>query len=166
MEWSVSSGNSRYKPTLEDRDGSIHVSSMSRDGMEVHPPDAAISADSQQGRLSVEVDGNQMIAHVARDGDSWWINIDGRAHVVNLLEQGSGSASKDEGALTAPMPGTILDLMVKEGQRVREGQALMVLEAMKMEHRITSPKSGEITRLHYGKGDRVDMGSVLVEIGD
>lgn len=166
MEWSASSGNSRYKPTLEDRDGSIHVSSMSRDGIEVPPPDVAISADSQEGRLLVEVDGNQMIAHVARVGDSWWVHIDGRAHVVNLHEQGSGGASIDEGALTAPMPGTILDLMVKVGQRVREGQALMVLEAMKMEHRITSPKSGEITRLHYGKGDRVDMGSVLVEIGD
>ena len=43
---------------------------------------------------------------------------------------------------------------------------MMVLEAMKMEHRIKSPKAGEVTKLHYQQGERVDMGSVLAEIGD
>ena len=92
--------------------------------------------------------------------------MDGRAHLVHIHEKGSRNAIKDDGALTAPMPGTILQLMVKEGQRVREGQDLMVLEAMKMEHRIKSPKAGEVTKLHYQQGERVDMGSVLAEIGD
>ena len=92
--------------------------------------------------------------------------MDGRAHLVHIHEKGSGNAIKDDGALTAPRPGTILQLMVKEGQRVREGQDLMVLEAMKMEHRIKSPKAGEVTKLHYQQGERVDMGSVLAEIGD
>jgi len=49
---------------------------------------------------------------------------------------------------------------------VRKGQTLVVLEAMKMEHRIQAPKAGEVTNLHFSEGDRVDMGEILVEIGD
>ena len=64
------------------------------------------------------------------------------------------------------MPGTILEVHVKEGQRVREGQTLLVMEAMKMEHRIQAPKAGEIVSLNFSQGDRVDMGATLVELGD
>ena len=68
--------------------------------------------------------------------------------------------------MSAPMPCTIIEILVKNGQRVREGQHLMTLEAMKMEHKILAPKPGEITKVHFSEGDRVDMGSSLVEIGD
>jgi biotin carboxyl carrier protein len=57
-------------------------------------------------------------------------------------------------------------MLVKQGQRVREGQTLLVMEAMKMEHRIQAPEAGEVTKVHYEQGERVDMGSVLIEIGD
>ena len=93
------------------------------------------------------------------------MHIDGRAHEVTLHEQGS-SSSADEGSLKAPMPGTVLQVMAKVGQRVREGQHLMTLEAMKMEHKVVAPKAGEITKVNYSEGERVDMGSALVEIGD
>ena len=56
--------------------------------------------------------------------------------------------------------------MVREGQRVREGQPLMTMEAMKMEHRILAPKAGEVISINFNQGERVDMGSVLVELGD
>jgi len=81
---------------------------------------------------------------------------------------GGGSAGTEpaEGSLSAPMPGTVLEVHVKEGQRVRKGQTLVVLEAMKMEHRIQAPKAGEVTKLHFSEGDRVDMGEILVQIGD
>jgi biotin carboxyl carrier protein len=57
-------------------------------------------------------------------------------------------------------------MLVKQGQRVREGQTLLVMEAMKMEHRIQAPKAGEVTKVYYEQGERVDMGSVLIEIGE
>jgi biotin carboxyl carrier protein len=64
------------------------------------------------------------------------------------------------------MPGTIIEILVKEGQRVRKGQDLMVMEAMKMEHKIQSPKDGEVISISHKIGQRVDMGAILVEIGD
>ena len=62
------------------------------------------------------------------------------------------------------MPGTILEVHAKAGQRVREGQTLLVMEAMKMEHRIQAPKAGEVLSVNFAEGDRVDMGATLVEL--
>jgi propionyl-CoA carboxylase alpha chain len=64
------------------------------------------------------------------------------------------------------MPGTIIEILVKAGQRVREGQILMTMEAMKMEHKIQAPKAGEIVSINHKVGQRVDMGSILIEIGE
>ena len=166
MEWSVvSDGPGRYKPTLQNRDGTVSVASMTRDGTEVQLPEVSIEKEGKPARAIVTIDGSRRIAHVARSGDTWWVHIDGRAHEVTLHEQGS-SSSADEGSLKAPMPGTVLQVLAKVGQRVREGQHLMTLEAMKMEHKVVAPKAGEITKVNYSEGERVDMGSALVEIGD
>jgi|TARA_B110000014_G_scaffold65080_1_gene44365 biotin carboxyl carrier protein len=165
MEWSVPDEPERYKASLQEAEGSVSVTSLTRDGTEVHIPETSVEAEGRPGRVMVKVDGVTKLAHIARSGDTWWVHIDGRAHEVAFHEQGS-RAPANEGSLKAPMPGTVLQVMAKEGQRVREGQHLMTLEAMKMEHKILAPKPGGITKIHFSEGDRVDMGSSLVEIGD
>ena len=62
------------------------------------------------------------------------------------------------------MPGVILDLKVKEGDMVTVGQAVVVLEAMKMENEIVSEFAGKVTSIKVKKGDNVDTDAVLVEI--
>ena len=165
MEWSVSDGPGRYKPTLQERDGSVSATSMTIDGKDVEMPQVSVESEGKPGRAIVTIEGSRRVAHVARSGDTWWVHIDGRAHEVTLHEQGS-SSSADEGGLKAPMPGTVLEVLVKVGQRVREGQHLMTLEAMKMEHKVVAPKAGEITKVNYSEGERVDMGSEIAEISD
>jgi len=166
MEWSIAESSTRYAAKLSDSEGSMILSGFTADGQERTHGEISITRDVQANRLLVEIDGSAHITHVAKVGDDWWIHLDGRIHVVTGHEPGSSSDSTGEGGLNAPMPGTILEVHVKEGQRVREGQTLLVMEAMKMEHRIQAPKAGEVVALKFSEGDRVDMGATLVELSD
>ena len=67
-------------------------------------------------------------------------------------------------AVTAPMPGTILKVNVQNGQAVKEGDLLCVLEAMKMENEIMAPKTGTVAQVVTSKGASVSTGDVLVVI--
>lgn len=67
--------------------------------------------------------------------------------------------------VTAPMPGTILDLKCAEGSAVKKGDVLLILEAMKMENEIVSPTDGSVKQIAAAKGASVSSGDVLVVIG-
>lgn len=166
MDWKISEIDEIFSIDLAERDGLITVSSINSDGQNIESPELIISKLDDRSRVSVEIDGKLRFAHVAKVGDKWWIHFDGDIFTISELEKGAKSSDNIEGGLTAPMPGTVLDVMVREGQRVREGQPLMTMEAMKMEHRIVAPRAGEVISINFTQGERVDMGSVLVELGD
>ena len=67
-------------------------------------------------------------------------------------------------AVNAPMPGTILKVNVQNGQAVKEGDVLVVLEAMKMENEIMAPKAGTVSQVLVSKGSSVDTGAPLIVI--
>ncbi len=67
--------------------------------------------------------------------------------------------------VTSPMPGTILKVNVTQGQTVKEGEVLCILEAMKMENEIMAPCNGTVTQVLVAKGASVDTGAPLVVIG-
>jgi len=66
------------------------------------------------------------------------------------------------GTLDAPMPGTIIEVLVKEGDTVERGAPLLVLEAMKMEHTIAAPAAGTVKAVRFGKGEQVREGMQLI----
>jgi methylmalonyl-CoA carboxyltransferase small subunit len=69
-------------------------------------------------------------------------------------------------ALTAPMSGTVVKVLVEAGAEVKSGETMFVLEAMKMETEVTAPKDGKVKSIEVGVGDAVQSGQVLIEWDD
>ena len=74
------------------------------------------------------------------------------------------SATAAVGGLTTPLPGVVVSVPVAVGSKVRAGDVLMVIEAMKMEHAITAPHAGTVKAIHFARGERVPEGSELLEV--
>ena len=73
-------------------------------------------------------------------------------------------SGKGEGAITAPMPGLVVAIKVKPGDTVQAGQALLVMEAMKMENAITASYNGTVTKIYVREGDTISEGDLLVDV--
>jgi 3-methylcrotonyl-CoA carboxylase alpha subunit len=82
---------------------------------------------------------------------------------IDLLAH-AGDAQAEGGRLTAPMPGKVLSFAVKAGDKVSKGQALAVMEAMKMEHTIAAPADGTVAELLFAPGDQVAEGAELLKL--
>ncbi|MBE1535462.1 acetyl/propionyl/methylcrotonyl-CoA carboxylase subunit alpha [Actinomadura algeriensis] len=111
--------------------------------------------------------GRTITFAAARDGDTLWLGREGRAwalaeHVA--AEGGAAAAGAGDGVLRSPMPGTVLAVKAAEGDEVAEGQALVVVEAMKMEHTVTAPLAGVVAKLPVRAGAQVALDAVLAVI--
>ncbi|SCK40975.1 3-methylcrotonyl-CoA carboxylase alpha subunit [Variovorax sp. HW608] len=108
-------------------------------------------------RHTLNVYEDQSTAHVfAADGATRITAIDRLAH--------AGDTHAEGGRLTAPMPGKVVSFAVKAGDKVSRGQALAVMEAMKMEHTIAAPADGTVEELLFAPGDQVTEGAELLRI--
>ena len=77
----------------------------------------------------------------------------------------ASSAEASADAIVSPLPGTILSIRANAGTAVKEGDVVLIIEAMKMENEITAPKAGTVTKVYVNAGVLVDTGAPLFEIG-
>ncbi len=108
-------------------------------------------------RLVSRVDWQDETAHVFTPRGA------ARLRLIDRLAH-AGDAASEGGRLTAPMPGKVVSFFVKAGDPVRSGQALAVMEAMKMEHTIAAPADGVVAELLYAPGDQVGEGAELLRL--
>ena len=124
------------------------------EGNELH-----VSFAEQTARVQVflEAQAHEEVAHVfAPQGATRITVVDALAHAGDTQEAG--------GRLTAPMPGKVVSFAVAAGDKVKAGQPLAVMEAMKMEHTIAAPADGEVLELLYAPGDQVTEGAELLKL--
>ena len=113
----------------------------------------------------VEHGAHRRVARVAVGGDRHWVQLDGALLV--LVEQPrfpDARARAVDGGLVAPMPGKVVKVLAAAGDAVAAGAALVVLEAMKMEHTVRAPAAGTLRALHVAVGDQVDGDQLLAVV--
>ena len=114
-------------------------------------------------RWLVDIDGTREPVSVVAQGGRLTLFRSGRRSAFALHDPGAVSGGLEmAGGLTAPMPGRIVSVLVEPGESVREGQAVLVLEAMKMEHTLTAPADGTVEEVRFAPGDLVDEATELV----
>ena len=117
-----------------------------------------------EGDLAVELDGVRARLAVLRQGDEVTVVGDDGSWRLLYIDPLAPKAAEEAagGRLGAPMPGKVAQVLAAAGAQVKRGQALMVLEAMKMEHTITAPADGTVERVNYAAGDLVEEGAELI----
>ena len=129
------------------------------------------SIEGQEHKLFVsghalEVDGHRFSVVVAFRDEEWWVHTPTGTHrFVAVPRHPVPRTAGGNGSLTAPMPGSVVEVLVKVGQQVKRGEALLKLEAMKMEQVIAAPEDGLVEAIHYRSGDQVEAGARLVTLG-
>jgi geranyl-CoA carboxylase alpha subunit len=145
---------------LREREGGYRVNDGGRDyRFEIEE----IEAEAVRFRNGVVIER----AEYWRDGDRLWFLHRGVTHVVRdrtLAAPEAAAASGGDGKVRAAMNGRVVAVLVKQGERVTAGQAVMTLEAMKMEHVHRAGIAGTVTAIDVAEGEQVAMGKVVVEI--
>ena len=135
----------------------VEVDGQPVPGIEVHH----VKGD----RLGLLVNGHLRSFTVHRVGEV--VHVDGPTGYIQLRELprfAATSIDEEAGSLHAPMPGKVIKVLVAEGETVAEGQALVVLEAMKMEHSLRAPHGGIVKDIRAGEGEQVAAGQILVVV--
>ena len=114
------------------------------------------------------IDGQPTRAYVARDGRDFRVTVQGRTFLIAAAGGGKrgravGGASDPPGKITAPLAGVLIEARVAVGDPIEAGQAVLVIEAMKMQNEIQAPLGGTVTAIHFAAGDRVEKGGVVLE---
>lgn len=141
-------------------------------------PDGVLAADERSSvlvrlldrsreRVALEVDGVRRVVQIRSDGQTTVTSTAAGTRVWSTPPRFvEHDADEAIGGLHSPLPGTVIAVNVRPGDQVTAGQVLMVVEAMKMEHRIVAAGDGTVGAVHFGVGDRVDSGDVLITLDD
>ncbi|MFI5932437.1 biotin carboxylase N-terminal domain-containing protein [Actinoplanes sp. NPDC051494] len=125
-----------------------------------HPPTAVVHADGS--RVDLDVNGIRLTLKVHRVGDVSYVDSpEGSVTLRELSRFPLPAPEATEGSLIAPLPGAVRRVLVVPGQRVRAGELLLTLEAMKLEHPVHAPSAGVVASLPVHPGAEVDTGELL-----
>ena len=166
MPYLVTVGKIEYKVSVKELDA---------DKFEVMIDDKSYIVDtklSEESVYSLIVNGKSYevdleykdgVYNVLTDGDLFKINVIDELK-KKMLERRGGGAAEGKQVIKSEMPGAIVDVKVKVGDKVKEGDVLLILEAMKMQNEIRSPKDGEVKEVFVKPGDNVEADAKLVVI--
>lgn len=147
-------GGTQYRLTLNDKTYTVD----------------ALTLD--HGAVSLLVDGHSFPVEFEENGDEVGVLVRGQVTQVDVADErrlrlragSAGFTAEGKQLISAPMPGKVVKVLVKLGDEVKEGQGLVIVEAMKMENELKSPKAGKVTELFAKEGTTVENNAKLVVV--
>lgn len=119
-----------------------------------------------KGAYTLDLDGTRVALRIAVGEEATFVHLNGRAYEIGrtdpsqTLGEAGGGAAQDQ--MVAPMPGVVVSVSVAAGDSVTEGQALMVIESMKLETTLSAPRDGVISEVNYATGDSFGGKEILL----
>ena len=143
-----------------------HEVAIERDGAIFRTGEHAIEIVAMRAEeLEARVDGRIHVIPFVLQGTTIHFAFDGDIYFADVTDKGARAKARHrEQTTSAPMPGVVLKLLVKQGDAVTKGQPVLILEAMKMEHQIVAPKDGTVDAINCAEGELVQPGVELVKI--
>lgn len=161
----------KYFAKIEGVEYQIEILSDKRVVINGEPYEFDFQGLRQHLSYSLLLEGKSFEINIYQDNGVWEVLLRGNQYSVQVedererrLRMATGQASKQEGMiiLQAPMPGLVIEIPVKEGQKVDKGDVLLVLESMKMQNELTAPQAGRITRIQAKVNAHVERKQVLL----
>jgi biotin carboxyl carrier protein len=162
----------KYTTTIDGKEFSVDVI----DEKHVQINDQIIEVDfeavSGQPVYSLIIGGRSYEAYIYPDDKEWQVLLHGRLYQASVEDEreqrlraaGTKVVLTGEFQLKAPMPGLVVSVLVEEGQAVKQGQVLLVLESMKMQNELKAPRDGTIAKVRVKPGDTVEQKQLMLSL--
>lgn len=119
----------------------------------------------RESGIDIEIDGQRFFSKVTKNNETVVVHMPWGDAVLEILPRFVMPGSEVQaGGLIAPMPGKVIDLKVKVGSKVKKGETLVILEAMKMEHQVKASEDGKVSKLLIRKDDQLENGALLMVV--
>jgi len=162
----------KYTTTIDGKEFSVDVI----DEKHVQINDQIIEVDfeavSGQPVYSLIIGGRSYEAYIYPDDKEWQVLLHGRLYQASVEDEreqrlraaGTKVVLTGEFQLKAPMPGLVVSVLVEEGQAVKQGQVLLVLESMKMQNELKAPRDGTVAKVRVKPGDTVEQKQLMLSL--
>src|SRR5215510_14202110 len=163
----------RYITTVEDKQYLVEIIDEKHVSVDGKIYNVDFESVSGQPVFSLIVDGKSHEAYVQEGDEIWQVLMRGQLYPVKVEDErekrlraaaGGGVAESGEYHLKAPMPGLVVTIPVEEGQEVKKGQVLLILESMKMQNELKSPRDGKVNRIKVKVGESVEQRQTLLSV--
>ncbi|MBI4761452.1 MAG: biotin/lipoyl-containing protein [Chloroflexota bacterium] len=163
----------RYITTVGEREFLVEIIDEHHVSIDGKTYEVDFVSVSGQPVYSLIVDGKSHEAYVNESDEGWQVLLRGRLYPVKVEDErekrlraaaGGGVAETGEFHLKAPMPGLVVAVPVTEGQQVKKGQVLVILESMKMQNELKSPRDGTVARIRVKAGESVEQKQALLSV--
>ena len=163
----------RYITTVEGRQFLVEIMDEKHVSVDGKVYEVDFESVSDQPVYSLIVDGKSHEAYAAQGEDNWQVLLRGRLYPVMVEDErekrlrsavGGGVAETGEFLLRAPMPGLVVAIPIEEGQAIKKGQVLLILESMKMQNELKSPRDGMVGRVRVKAGETVEQKQTLLSV--